>query len=129
MIGQHPRSGLDLHILKAPRVQQLARYLRTCDPILRTDLGVFGHIGLDTPLRISPQEQARKNKEPEKRVFKHLASVVGFATRRNARAWSRGSQAEPLMPQTGNSPLALHPGGLPFKDALGQFGPALLEWD
>src|SRR5262245_29756963 len=109
MISQHPRSSLDLHVLEAPRVQQPARYLRACDPILSTDLGVFDHIGLDTPLRICPQEQARKNKEPEKRIFKHFASLVGLTFRRNARAWSRGSQADPLLTQTGNSPFSSAP--------------------
>ena len=78
MIGQHPRSGLDLHILKALEVQQPARHLRASDSILRTDLGVFGNVGLDTPLRIGPQEEAWKDKHPKKRIFEHSPVSPGF---------------------------------------------------
>ena len=78
MISQHPRCGLDLHILKAARVQQPARHLRASDSILRTDLGVFGDIGLDTPLRIGPQKEAWKDKHPKKRIFEHSPVSARF---------------------------------------------------
>jgi hypothetical protein len=77
MIGQHPWGGLDLHILKPAGVQQPARHLRASDSILRPDLGVFGDIGLDTPLGIDPQEEAWKDKHP-KEDLRAFASLAGF---------------------------------------------------
>jgi Tat protein secretion system quality control protein TatD with DNase activity len=64
--------------LKALGVQQPARNLRASDSILRTDLRVFGDIGLDTPLRIDPHEEAWKDKHPKKRIFEHFASLASF---------------------------------------------------
>ena len=75
MIGQHSRSGLDLYILKALGVQQPARHLLASNSILRTDLGVLGDIGLDTPVHRSPRSPGSTTHPEDSRAF---AAAQGF---------------------------------------------------
>ena len=74
MVTQHPGRGLDRHVSQSLRIQELARDLRARDAPARADLRVFGHIRLDAPLRVNPQQQTGKHKNPKQWVAQHDAS-------------------------------------------------------
>ena len=72
MIFQDPGSGLDCHVLKTLQIEQPARHLCPSDSTLGADLRILGKVEFDTPLRVQPQQQTRKNQYPKKRIVKHF---------------------------------------------------------
>ena len=69
MIFQDPGGGLDCHALKALRIQQPACYFCPSNSALGCDLRILGKVKFDTPLRVQPQQQTRKNQYPKKRII------------------------------------------------------------